>query len=103
MKSSLNITKELKMAKETSISELKEAFNIIAHEIKREYNAHIWLIEVFGKRHSYIAGCKDDSFLPPEVIYINEKYAVVSSDWGKLPLEKKEELFSLLNKYVNKT
>ncbi|HOP86417.1 MAG TPA: hypothetical protein PLM71_04850 [Syntrophorhabdaceae bacterium] len=91
------------MAKETFIFELKEAFNIIADEIKREYNAHIWLIEVLGKRYSYIAGCKDDSFLPPEFIYISEKFAVASSDWGKLPIEKKEELFSFLNKYVNKT
>ncbi|HOJ43829.1 MAG TPA: hypothetical protein PK800_06885 [Syntrophorhabdaceae bacterium] len=89
------------MARETFTSELKEAFNALSDKIKKEYNAHVWLIEVLGKRHSYLAGCKDDAFLPPEVRYINERFAIVSTDWERLPSEKKEELFSLVNKYAN--
>ncbi|MCX8110336.1 MAG: hypothetical protein N3D15_03685 [Syntrophorhabdaceae bacterium] len=90
------------MEKETSTSELIERFNLVADNIRQEYNAHLWLIEVFGKRHSYIAGCRDDSFLPPEVIYINNRFAVVSSDWDKVPREKKEEVFSLVKEYCNR-
>ncbi len=101
MKNCLNITGELRMARETSTSELFERFNVVAKEIKDEHNAHLWLIEVFGKRHSYVAGCKEDSFLPPEVIYINKRFAVVSSDWDRIPLEKKEEVFSLVRDFCN--
>lgn len=47
-----------------------------------------------GKRHSYIAGHKEDSFLPPEVIYINDRYAVVSNEWEKIV--EKDEIISTI-------
>lgn len=103
MKNCSNITGESRMARETSISELIERFNAVAEKIKKEHKAHLWLIEVFGKRHSYLAGCQDDSFLPAEVIYINKRFAVVSSDWDKLPHGKRDEVFSLVAEYCDKT
>lgn len=90
------------MEKETSTSEMIKRFNVVAEKIKKEFNAHIWLIEVFGKRHSFVAGCKDDSFLPPEVIYINERFAVVSSDWERVPYDKRQEIFSIVGEYCKK-
>lgn len=74
------------MEKETSTSKkgIQEKFNEIANFVKEKYGANIWFVEIMGKRHSYVAGHREDSFLPPEVVYLNERYAVVSNEWDKI-------------------
>ncbi|GAB5046610.1 hypothetical protein [Thermodesulfovibrio sp. TK110] len=97
------------MEKETFISKaeeeksleknsLQEKFSKIAEFVKEKYGANIWFVEIMGKRHSYIAGHKEDSFLPPEVIYLSEKYAVVSNEWEKI--KEKEEILKTLKGFL---
>lgn len=74
--------------------------NNIAEFVKEKYNAHLWFVEIMGKRHSYIAGHKEDSFLPPEVIYISEKYAVVSNELEKIT--EKDEVISTIKTLISK-
>lgn len=85
------------MEKETFISKAQGSiisrFNEIGDFVKNKYNANIWFVEIMGKRHSYIAGYKEDSFLPPEIIYLDERYAVVSNEWEKI--YEKEAILSL--------
>ncbi|MEJ5226475.1 hypothetical protein [Thermodesulfovibrio sp.] len=68
--------------------------NKIAEFVKERYNTHIWFVEIMGKRHSYIAGHKEDSFLPPELIYINDRYAAVSNEWERIT--EKDEIISTI-------
>lgn len=74
--------------------------NKIAEFVKETYNVNIWFVEIMGKRHSYIAGHKDDSFLPPEVIYLNERYAVVSNEWESIP--NRDEIISKIKSLLSK-
>lgn len=74
--------------------------NKIAEFVKEKYNVNIWFVEIMGKRHSYIAGHKDDSFLPPEVIYLNERYAVVSNGWESIP--NRDEIISKIKSLLSK-
>ncbi|MEN2993720.1 MAG: hypothetical protein ABDH19_00020 [Thermodesulfovibrio sp.] len=73
-----------------SKNQLIHELNKIADYVREKYNANIWFVEIMGKRHSYIAGHKEDSFLPPEVIYISERYAVVSNQWDEI--KEKDEI-----------
>lgn len=75
------------MEKEIFISRFLE----LVDKLKKQYGINIWLVEVLGKRYSFVAGHKEDSFLPPEKIHLNEKYAVVSDEWWKLPEEEKDK------------
>lgn len=86
------------MEKETFISRFLELVN----ELKEKYTINIWLVEVLGKRHSFLAGHKEDSFLPTEMIYINERLALVSDEWWKLPEEEKLKLLETLRKELKK-
>lgn len=72
---------------------LPEKLSKIADFVKEKYSANIWFVEIMGKRHSYIAGHKEDSFLPPEVVYLNERYAIVSNEWEKI--KEKEAVVNL--------
>ncbi|WP_022854716.1 hypothetical protein [Thermodesulfobacterium thermophilum] len=80
------------MERETFISK----FTALAERIKQTYGVNLWLVEVLGKRHSYVAGHKEDSFLPPEPIYLNDRFAVVSNEWEKIPEEERKQLISFL-------
>ncbi|WP_051173080.1 hypothetical protein [Thermodesulfobacterium hveragerdense] len=80
------------MERETFISK----FTALAKRIKQTYGVNLWLVEVLGKRHSYVAGHKEDSFLPPEPIYLNDRFAVVSNEWEKIPEEERKQLISSL-------
>jgi len=82
------------MEKETSTFSLSEKFNEIANYVKEKYGANIWFVELLGRRHSYVAGHREDSFLPPEIIYLNDRFAVVSNEWEKIP--EKEGIVELL-------
>ena len=86
------------MEKEIFTSNLIEKFNKIAQYIKEKYDANIWFVELFGKRHSYVAGQREDSFLPPKIIYLNKRFAVLSNDWEKIP--EKENLTEVLKKVI---
>ncbi|MGB9710596.1 MAG: hypothetical protein ACPLZA_03750 [Thermodesulfovibrio sp.] len=87
------------MEKETSTSNLIEKFDEIANYVKEKYGANIWFVEIMGKRHSYIAGHREDSFLPSEVIYLSERYAIVSNEWEKI--KEKEAVVSLCKVAIN--
>ncbi|MCX7981672.1 MAG: hypothetical protein N2572_02030 [Syntrophales bacterium] len=80
------------MANETFTSELVKEFNALAEEIKRDYGVRMGLVQVWGKRHSYVAGEWDNGFLPPEIIYLDDSYALVSSEWDKIPEEKRTDI-----------
>lgn len=94
------------MEKETSIFKAEELrlkeektsivakFNEIAEFVKEKYGANIWFVKILGKRHSYIAGYREESFFPPEVVYLNERYAIVSDDWERIG--EKEEILSMI-------
>jgi hypothetical protein len=82
------------MEKETSTFNLIEKFNEIANYVKEKFGANIWFVELLGRRLSYVAGHREDSFLPPEVIYLNERFAVVSNEWEKIP--EKEGIVKVL-------
>ncbi|QER42603.1 hypothetical protein F1847_07565 [Thermodesulfobacterium sp. TA1] len=86
------------MEKETFISK----FIVLAEEIKKKYGVNLWLVEVLGKRHSYLAGHKEDGFLPPEPLYLNERFAVVSNEWEKIPEHEKETLIKILKEELLK-
>lgn len=80
------------MEREIFISKFKE----LADEIKAKYGVNVWLVEILGRRRSYVAGHKEDSFLPPEEISINERFSVVSNEWEKIPIKEKEEFINKL-------
>jgi len=86
------------MEKEIFISN----FEKLANEIKAKYGVNVWLVEILGKRHSYVAGHKEDSFLPPEEIILNERFAVVSNEWEKIPEREKEEFIEKLRGFLRK-
>lgn len=85
---------------EQNAKNLVSEFNKIADFIREKYGASIWFVEILGKRHSYIAGHKEDSFLPPEVIYLTERYAIVSNEWEKI--SEKDQLVSSLKTLLSK-
>lgn len=89
------------MEKETSTSKklLIEEFTRLSDLIKSKYGVSLWLVEIMGKRHSYVAGHKEESFLPPQVIYLNERFAIVSNDWDKIPEKEKKKLINHLKKF----
>ncbi len=83
------------MEKEICISnDLTKKLNEIADLVKQQYGSHIWFVEILGRRHSYIAGHREDNFLPPEVVYLNERYAIVSNEWEKI-YEKDEIILKI--------
>lgn len=88
--------KETFTSKNSKTKDLLLELNKIAEFVKEKYGANIWFVEIMGKRLSYIAGNKEDSFLPPEIIYITDKYAVVSNEWEKIP--EKDEIISAIKK-----
>ncbi len=90
------------MEKETSTSKdrLIAKFMEITELIKKEYNVNIWLVEILGKRWSYIAGEREDSLLPPERIQLNERFGVVSNNWERIPPEERENIISSLKKII---
>ena len=91
----LGMEKEIYISKKDApTQELIKKLNELAEFVKQKYNANIWFVEILGKRHSYIAGHRDDSFLPPEVVYINDRYAVVSNEWERIS-EKNEVLSTI--------
>jgi hypothetical protein len=90
--------RELKMEKEIFISKFKK----LADEIKVKYGVNVWLVEIMGRRRSYIAGHKEDSFLPSEEISLNEKFAVVSNEWEKIPSEEKMNFIDKFKKELEK-
>ncbi|PMP65028.1 MAG: hypothetical protein C0190_07165 [Thermodesulfobacterium geofontis] len=77
-------------------------FTKLADEIKEKYGVSIWLVEILGRRRSFVAGHKEDAFLPPEEIFLNEKFAVVSNEWEKIPQEEKEKFLNTLKKELEK-
>jgi len=86
------------MEKETSIFRLIERFNETANYVKEKYGANIWFVELLGRRHSYVAGHREDSFLPPEIIYLNERFAAVSNEWEKI--SEKEGIIEVLKMVI---
>lgn len=86
------------MEKEIFISK----FTKLADEIKEKYGVSVWLVEILGKRRSFVAGHKEDAFLPPEEIFLNEKFAIVSNEWEKIPSEEKEKFISILKRELEK-
>lgn len=44
-------------------------------------------------------GCKEESFLPPQVIHLNERFAIVSNDLDKIPeKENKRKNFPITSR-----
>lgn len=86
------------MEKETSIFRLIERFNETANYVKEKYDANIWFVELLGRRLSYVAGHREDSFLPPEIISLNERFAVASNEWEKIP--EKEGIIEVLKMVI---
>ncbi|HIP92151.1 MAG TPA: hypothetical protein EYH25_01650 [Thermotoga sp.] len=54
----------------------------ILEEIAKKYDCKIWIAKKIGKRISYISGLKagKEKFLPPEVVYEDEKIVIFSED-----------------------
>jgi len=88
------------MGNGTSTFDIVQHFSEIAGRLKEDFDAHVWLVEIFGRRHSYLAGEKEDTFLPPEIIKISDRYALVSSDWAKIPIQKRDEVISFLKEFL---
>lgn len=84
------------MVKEIFISKL----NSLAARIKRDYGIKTWFVEIMGRRHSYLAGDKDDSFLPVNSYFITETLAIVSNEWQKISQEKVEEILKLTQREI---
>ncbi|AIS52283.1 hypothetical protein TKV_c11100 [Thermoanaerobacter kivui] len=89
------------MERETSTSKklMIEEFTRLSDLIKSKYGVSLWLVEIMGRRHSYVAGHKEESFLPPQVIYLNEEFAVVSNNWDKIPEKEKKKLINHLKMF----
>ena len=93
------------MERETYTSKelLIEEFSRIANTVKERYKVNIQLVEILGKRWSFISGEEEEfSFLPPERIQISERFGVVSNEWKKIPPEDKKKIISLLKKVVKR-
>ncbi|MGI1691131.1 hypothetical protein [Thermoanaerobacter uzonensis] len=90
------------MEKETSTSKklLIEEFTKLSDLIKSKYDVSLWLVEIMGKRYSYVVGHKEESFLPPMVFSLNEKFAVVSSNWDKIPKKEQQKILHYLKKFI---
>ncbi|MDI6640930.1 MAG: hypothetical protein QME68_01280 [Elusimicrobiota bacterium] len=90
------------MEKETFTSKnaLIAKFTEIANLIKEKYGINIWFVEIFGKRWSYVAGRKEEDFFPPECIQLNEKFGIVSNNWKKIPVDKRDRLISSIKKTI---
>lgn len=91
------------MEKETSTSKNKLIAKFIetTELIKEKYDVNIWLVEILGRRWSYIAGEREDSpLLPPECTQLNERFGVVSNNWERIPPEERENIISSLKKII---
>jgi hypothetical protein len=89
------------MVKETFIFNQKiEKFIRLVEFFKKEHNVEIFLAEISGKRWSYVAGIKSDSLLPVQRIKLNEKYGLVITNFGNLPIEKQFEVIREIRKVL---
>ncbi len=89
------------MVRETysSDSDLQEKLNQLAEDIQKKYNINVWFVKILGKRLSYFAGETEIKLLPAKHKKLNEKFGIVSSEWGKLG-EKQMECIVKLAKSI---
>ncbi len=78
--------------KEGTKDKLLQEVDRFLSEVKKKFGVSIWLVEIMGRRVSYLAGEKEDSFLPPEMKKLWSNLALVSNNWDKLSREKVEEV-----------
>ncbi|MDK2922062.1 MAG: hypothetical protein PWR24_1619 [Desulfonauticus sp.] len=84
------------MEREIFISRFEE----YVEELKEKYGVNIWLVEVLGKRYAYIAGHREDIFLPPKKIYLNERFVLFSNQWEMIPEMERERLLKVLKEDI---
>ena len=92
------------MERETSISkeQMVREINALAETLEKRHGVRLWLVEVLGRRWSYVAGQQDKgvSLLPPHRIRLNDRFGIVSHGWADLPCEEKKRLLGLLREAV---
>ncbi len=83
------------MARETfSSDDLRERLNRLAEDIQKKYNINVWFVKIFGKRLSYYAGEIEIKLLPAKHIRLNDRFGIVTSEWGKLGKKQMEDIIS---------
>ena len=72
-------------------------FSEMAASVKKEFGAYLQLVEILGKRWSFVAGeLEGSAFLPSEQLVLNEHLGLIAENWEALPPEKQEEILSTL-------
>ncbi len=62
----------------TSTSEdLRRYLEDLARVVAVKFRVKVWFAEILGRRWSYIAGEREDTFLPPVKVQLTEKMGVV--------------------------
>lgn len=90
----------------SAISISKEAFITKLHEavltVKDRYGIHIRIVEIRGKRWSFLAGVHDtlSSFMPPERIMLTDRYGIVSDQWNTLSSDERSEIITFLKEVI---
>ena len=87
--------KGLEMEKEISTS--NTLLSALLEKIYKNYSIHLQIVEIFGKRWSFIAGSlEEEKFLPPTCIKLCDAYGVVSNEWNRLTDSEKSKIISIL-------
>jgi len=77
--------------------------NILAENIKQEYQINIWFVEILNRRWSYIAGiCEPDQLLPPQRIELGSNLGLVSNDLINLTPELQQTIINEITEFVNR-
>lgn len=76
--------------------DFKTTVDKVCNSITEYYpNTQISLAEKLGRRLSYIGGSGKETYIPYEVIELNNNYSIVVQNFKEIPLENRDLLISL--------
>jgi len=80
------------------------ALHVVARGLEEGFGAHVWFVEILGRRWSYIAGevreePADGDF---ERLKLKEDIGMVVESWGSLGEEEKSALCDFVRRLVRK-
>ena len=78
------------------------AFDAVSRLVNEAFGAHIWFVEVLGRRWSYVAGEPGDQPAQSTVarVRLNGKFGLVSDTWGVISRSERAKLIAFLEKLV---
>ena len=84
---------------------LTEALGVVAQIARTTYGLRLWFVEILGRRWSYIAGEHGTEPTASSVVpvYLNDRMAVLSDNWGCLPEKAQAGLVAFLKNLARLT